>query len=185
MAADISIHALREEGDKRILRNRPVVDDISIHALREEGDSLVQCRFHCGKKFLSTPSARRATNSACARHATQSIFLSTPSARRATGTDLATLSPQEVFLSTPSARRATRGRRRDLEAGGQISIHALREEGDVFPVERAVARYLFLSTPSARRATDQFGGFLRSLCISIHALREEGDPAFCKRRFSR
>ena len=34
-----------------------------------------------------------------------------------------------LFLSTPSARRATshHGRRR---AGGEISIHALREEGD-------------------------------------------------------
>ena len=35
--------------------------DISIHALREEGDAL--CCLYCqqGKKFLSTPSARRAT----------------------------------------------------------------------------------------------------------------------------
>ena len=33
----ISIHALREEGDVRV-RNRVVVDVISIHALREEGD---------------------------------------------------------------------------------------------------------------------------------------------------
>ena len=35
--ADISIHALREEGDIR-LRGLLVVRDISIHALREEGD---------------------------------------------------------------------------------------------------------------------------------------------------
>ena len=58
----------------------------------------------------------------------------------------------DEFLSTPSARRATlcrvyRGIRRD------ISIHALREEGDLGGVEE----------PSS------------SATISIHALREEGD----------
>ena len=55
-------------------------------------------------------------------------FLSTPSARRATEV-LANDPVDARFLSTPSARRATRGPDR---AGGrrEISIHALREEGD-------------------------------------------------------
>ena len=35
----------------------------------------------------------------------------------------------KTFLSTPSARRATRGHRRGRRAS-DISIHALREEGD-------------------------------------------------------
>ena len=56
-----------------------------------------------------------------------------------------------------------------------ISIHALREEGDrlIVLVFRAVT--LFLSTPSARRATAVkcINHFV--ICISIHALREEGD----------
>ena len=34
---------------------------ISIHALCEEGDPVVECRHTRGAKFLSTPSARRAT----------------------------------------------------------------------------------------------------------------------------
>ena len=34
-----------------------------------------------------------------------------------------------------------------------ISIHALREEGDILLPESLVMRPLFLSTPSARRAT--------------------------------
>ena len=56
------------------------------------------------------------------------------------------------FLSTPSARRATR------QAGimaqlRQISIHALREEGDMFLDEFDHIIKEFLSTPSARRAT--------------------------------
>ena len=35
---------------------------ISIHALREEGDAAVVSQGGPGKKFLSTPSARRATD---------------------------------------------------------------------------------------------------------------------------
>ena len=38
-------------------------DFISIHALREEGDSIPQTRGFFNPKFLSTPSARRATRS--------------------------------------------------------------------------------------------------------------------------
>ena len=83
---------------------------ISIHALREEGDCVVADDLTPNQVFLSTPSARRAT-------ALVTVFVpSLPS-----------------FLSTPSARRAT-----DLgvvlHAGPDISIHALREEGDRFPV---------------------------------------------------
>ena len=56
------------------------------------------------------------------------IFLSTPSARRATsylpGTAIV-----DLFLSTPSARRAT-ARQGQSCGRTQISIHALREEGD-------------------------------------------------------
>ncbi len=102
------------------------------------------------------------------------------------------------FLSTPSARRAT-GDFQRLRMFGAISIHALREEGDIFLVhcsrDTAISIHAlreegdapaaatsstpdtFLSTPSARRATDNIpvkdGGQL----ISIHALREEGDGA--------
>ena len=101
----ISIHALREEGDRRCAAacgdagnfyprpprgGRPFcikpacrVWRISIHALREEGDP--GCHDHCERyaEFLSTPSARRATT--CASLVpTSRPFLSTPSARRAT-----------------------------------------------------------------------------------------------------
>ena len=79
---------------------------ISIHALREEGDALAMLCFLRLLLFLSTPSARRAT-----------CFL-----RMA----LAHL----IFLSTPSARRAT-PTSRGSNGCGVISIHALREEGDL------------------------------------------------------
>ena len=57
---DISIHALREEGDSHHAQSAAAVV-ISIHALREEGDGK-GCRPQPPqKRFLSTPSARRAT----------------------------------------------------------------------------------------------------------------------------
>ena len=41
-ASDISIHALREEGDVLLLGRRLLLGRISIHALREEGDARVR-----------------------------------------------------------------------------------------------------------------------------------------------
>ena len=103
---------------------------------------------------------------------------------------------QLAFLSTPSARRATREAADELDKltdfyprpprGGRheedlqytdmlnISIHALREEGDFFR-EQHLCRAEFLSTPSARRATTIVISFWQRKTISIHALREEGD----------
>ena len=101
----ISIHALREEGDKTRYKSEinqwrflstpsarratsyydPMLANlgISIHALREEGDVTQHTLTTTPKKFLSTPSARRAT-SKLPKTYTEYIFLSTPSARRAT-----------------------------------------------------------------------------------------------------
>ena len=57
----------------------------------------------------------------------------------------------------------------------EISIHALREEGDFFPPTGLLSSFQFLSTPSARRATKRGGKPCGACTISIHALREEGD----------
>ena len=103
------------------------------------------------KRFLSTPSARRATDLYKERDL-EKEFLSTPSARRATFLPDCRAKRKPRFLSTPSARRATHlgiievGFQRNFyprpPRGGrpcalwrsplfqQISIHALREEGD-------------------------------------------------------
>ena len=80
------------------------------------------------------------------------LFLSTPSARRATYALMRPAWVVPLFLSTPSARRAT-SHKEVLEQFHLISIHALREEGDLVCEELR------------RRMFD----------ISIHALREEGD----------
>ena len=125
-------------------------------------------------EFLSTPSARRATCSGrrprpawtdfyprpprggrhgvCAARHDSLLFLSTPSARRATQHSRFCYVVIQ-FLSTPSARRAT-GLGDKWFQDHQISIHALREEGDL-----QGARHKLLG------------------CISIHALREEGDTS--------
>ena len=57
----------------------------------------------------------------------------------------------------------------------QISIHALREEGDGLFLNGLCNNHKFLSTPSARRATHKTWNVRDQTKISIHALREEGD----------
>ena len=80
----------------------------------------------------------------------------------------------KVFLSTPSARRATYARRRRAD-GYVISIHALREEGDLgFGTERLLR--LKISIHALREEGDySCDGDGPQERISIHALREEGD----------
>ena len=124
---------------------------ISIHALREEGDRQKETQMEAQKIFLSTPSARRATRAGVDSTVPES-FLSTPSARRATSGRLQLVSNSVYFYPRPP-----RGGRPDswcrTSQRGTISIHALREEGDH---ERRNALFnppRFLSTPSARRAT--------------------------------
>ena len=104
---------------------------ISIHALREEGDRVRFLRSSQRHNFYPRP-PRGGRRPASSSLLFRILFLSTPSARRATSAEAA-------------ANRAW-----------QISIHALREEGD----SGTVANYS------------------KTKAISIHALREEGDFAF-------
>ena len=124
----ISIHALREEGDKNTGLAVGLFTNISIHALREEGDSRRTSTRQNSRNFYPRP----------------------PRGGRQTFEDLT--QTDFLFLSTPSARRATQRGRRDTHKE-RISIHALREEGDAWSAADTVASALFLSTPSARRAT--------------------------------
>ena len=102
---------------------------ISIHALREEGDRRTTAVCLLKASFLSTPSARRATAIELKFGTNVTKFLSTPSARRATTSSRSGCLGYLKFLSTPSARRATRPLRLH-PPHTPISIHALREEGD-------------------------------------------------------
>ena len=79
---------------------------ISIHALREEGDQAREVVAEANRQFLSTPSARRAT----------------------------ILHPAWIYAKADFYPRPPRGGRRELTfikpCFWDISIHALREEGD-------------------------------------------------------
>ena len=182
----ISIPALREEGDVIPLKFCGLVE-ISIPALREEGDRVGFTYCHLPQKFLSPPSARRATalyplvpssywyfyprpprggRRACRSCCCCSPDISIPALREEGDFDQAsTKSSDYLFLSPPSARRATEGRWSVCPHPG-ISIPALREEGDRRGTGERAGRNIFLSPPSARRATaaaghlDSVEGFL-------------------------
>ena len=147
----ISIHALREEGDTSAARDMGDSMEISIHALREEGDRITGGRKRSSSKFLSTPSARRATPVYAGGHQPGAISIH---ALREEGDTLyhkSSLTMRDFYPRPP------RGGRHDRAAGGYelqpISIHALREEGDTQHCKIREPAPKFLSTPSARRAT--------------------------------
>ena len=109
---------------------------ISIHALREEGDHVADPGNFALNQFLSTPSARRATIGEC--HLVQWVeFLSTPSARRATSTSHGMTTPWTHFYPRPPRGGRPPGCNYVTEQQ-MISIHALREEGDVTASEIVV-----------------------------------------------
>ena len=136
---------------RRAAHVRPL--EISIHALREEGD--VQCERpgKAGKKFLSTPSARRATLTSAVLSCSATISIH---ALREEG-DAVQWNAVEVF---------------------NISIHALREEGDLNHGD-CPPYWKGISIHALREEGDQdCRQFHQRQCISIHALREEGDCSF-------
>ena len=172
MMRAISIHALREEGDEAHCGSAKLLQAISIHALREEGD--VEVRQAHGDEHISIHALREEgdKDGEVSAEWEENFYPRPPRGGRLT--PLPRQPRNSLFLSTPSARRATvyaRGVPRRYE----ISIHALREEGDCCPVaainpiddfyprpprggrhvgESGVALgEKFLSTPSARRAT--------------------------------
>ena len=148
---EISIHALREEGDRgycfavlplagflstpsarRATAPAPVITEeqhISIHALREEGDSTLPGWRKTERYFYPRPprGGRR------------------PARRSAS---------MNTCYFYPRPPRGGRLLREGLALGQlDISIHALREEGDMLPFFFSSFAVRFLSTPSARRAT--------------------------------
>ena len=182
-------------GRHSIRSHRQRVDAISIHALREEGDDQCDGEIYRIEKFLSTPSARRATDNKT--HIFSMAIISIHALREeGDKIDCATCIGLSIFLSTPSARRATQpagilqnhrcdfyprpprgGRHKELYPGQPrqpISIHALREEGDS-GCKMALSQK-GISIHALREEGDLLQGFQHPhIPISIHALREEGD----------
>ena len=169
----ISIHALCEEGDQGWHHDHHG-QQISIHALCEEGDSPILGIQYSHARFLSTPSARRATG--CNKQVVDLTYISIHALCEEGDYCFSNAAfVRSKFLSTPSARRATdprvllqRARTISIHAlceegdpglwhsdtkAGRISIHALCEEGDFLVKLCITVDAAFLSTPSARRAT--------------------------------
>ena len=126
-------------------------------------------------RFLSTPSARRATRKCSRSRSYFPHFYPRPPRGGRQNSEL-THKGYKTFLSTPSARRATFAL---CQAGliSKISIHALREEGDG-QRSKGANMSSWISIHALREEGDFFGfSFSGSGVISIHALREEGDLA--------
>ena len=101
----ISIHALREEGDRIPRRESNQRADFYPRPPRGGRRAApVPCYSH--GRFLSTPSARRATQRGRGRKGRLAISIHALREEGDDGTIVGALAPG-IFLSTPSARRAT------------------------------------------------------------------------------
>ena len=78
------------------------------------------------------------------------------------------------FLSTPSARRATGEALQETKVQ-DISIHALREEGDPAIFRAGYSARDFYPRPPRGGRHFALTPINSDVTISIHALREEGD----------
>ena len=118
----ISIHALREEGDTDDLRAGQGPRSISIHALREEGDRLTSSTRRPPPYFYPRP----------------------PRGGRLDAT-LAITCRMYFYPRPPrGGRHGDRGRR---DLCGSISIHALREEGDILILRVRLFFFYFYPRP--------------------------------------
>ena len=146
---------------------------ISIHALREEGDRTPPTGWASWPYFNPRP-PRGGRRSRPPKPGMSAGYFNPRPPRGGRLVQYIADNISSVFQSTPSARRAT-----FLELvvvnGRKISIHALREEGDCRLSKSQRCISLFQSTPSARRATRVVVAIRFPPLISIHALREEGD----------
>ena len=171
-AADISIHALREEGDSKMYGR--TVKDNDFYPRPPRGGRrpssttpISSANFYprpprggrlemgCGKTLTANfyprpPRGGRPPRNRCRRRVNRiSIH-----ALREEG-DLVLLGEQRVFtsISIHALREEGDHPPRRSSRCKPISIHALREEGDILHSAGVASLQIFLSTPSARRAT--------------------------------
>ena len=172
-AGGISIHALREEGDStptlqtallayfypRPPRGgRPSLfprlipaGTISIHALREEGDCPnPRCQAAADDFYPRPPRGGRLDPPYLGLGAVK--FLSTPSARRATGGRVIRSQQPKYFYPRPPRGGRHRGVHQAARPSA-ISIHALREEGDMLymGIGRTLVLYFYPRPPRGGR----------------------------------
>ena len=147
----ISIHALREEGDRANSCTCLWQAGISIHALREEGDC--PQRASPPQPFYFYPRPPRG-------------------GRRCS--DMRTSGPAAYFYPRPprGGRRGAHGAR----SGGSTYFYPRPPRGGRHYGASGCHRLLSISFHALREEGDLSGRFCPACCcISIHALREEGD----------
>ena len=170
---DISIHALRGEGDGAVAREMFGDRIISIHALRGEGDYLRYVIF--ADSGISIHALRGEGDAVReSQSLLNSVFQSTPSVGRATRSQAQDSRGIRTFQSTPSVGRATSFPRCDFPF---ITNFNPRPPWGGRPLRSRRLRSctIFQSTPSVGRATSVMGIDTSQALISIHALRGEGD----------
>ena len=177
-AKHISIHALREEGDASG-RTVDQSERISIHALREEGDRCCPAWPWRNKNFYPRPPrGGRPTLTRTTPPLSRNFYPRPPRGGRLPILGYPAYFP--LFLSTPSARRATVACAVAFRQV-RISIHALREEGDLTEVIEIIPITNFYPRPPRGGRRRHRRRQLKNTYISIHALREEGDNPLTER----
>ena len=148
-ALDISIHALRVEGDSPSPPSFVTVP-ISIHALRVEGDTNAKYTIIRKKDFYPRPpgGGRPKNIELCKKGV---LFLSTPSGWRATGDDRRRRNADvDFYPRLPGGGRPVALDTTLTHEG--ISIHALRVEGDYFgPIGVGVGENFYPRPPGGGR----------------------------------
>ena len=147
----ISIHSLRMEGDSSNATVGNYLIHISIHSLRMEGDSYVRFSTRRTGHFNPLPPhGGRHAFKYLWRH--EKKFQSTPSAWRETNSHCVLFWNADNFNPLPP-----HGGRLQKDVNNYvfrfISIHSLRMEGDNTPYIFSKASFAFQSTPSAWRET--------------------------------
>ena len=125
-----------------------------------------------GRNFYPRP-PRGGRQRGCGEPQGSNQFLSTPSARRAT--DVKATAYNKALISIHALREEGDAERRWSESPATNFYPRPPRGGRPASRARGVGTKNFLSTPSARRATLSIWTSQSSFCISIHALREEGD----------
>ena len=150
LCIQISIHALREEGDLVVRSTRATRTNFyprPPRGGRRQTQTVAQAPHH----FYPRP-PRGGRRSFWPQYSRYSQFLSTPSARRATPPLRRYCKKTKRFLSTPSARRATFPAWHKTYSKSNFYPRPPRG-GRLLPLHSLDSLIRFLSTPSARRAT--------------------------------
>ena len=146
--------------------------DISIHALREEGDSKMYGRTVNDNDFYPRPPRGGRRPSSTTPISSANFYPRPPRGGRHPG-GVGLLRGQNFYPRPPRGGRLFEVIL--MEAGHGISIHALREEGDPPGAPAAAWRAYFYPRPPRGGRRGRVRHRPQGVAISIHALREEGD----------